>query len=159
MTRAPIRREGDSEPVRTFRLTVRPGGRDTFGVELDETYTNGSATPHTRVLTANPAQVTRVLDAVLVAVRASGHNPGALAAERGIPLPVEEAAGVRLALTMLATQPITRNDRIRALVAGVNSMSIEESYYWYAKCVGPEGPRARKALRILLADDRTLEHP
>jgi hypothetical protein len=147
------------DPVRTFQLAVRPTTGDSFGIELDETYADGSATPHTRGLSANAAQVSRVLDAVLAAVRASGHMPGVLAVDRGRPIPVEEAAGVRLALTLLATQPVTRNDRIRALVAGVNSMSVEESYYWYAKCVGPDASRARKALRVLLADDRPLEHP
>ncbi len=145
------------EPVRTFRLTVRPANGDAFGIDLDETYTNGSATPHTRVLAATPAQVARVLDAVLGAVRASAQAPGVLAVSHGMPISIEEVAGVRLALTLLSTQPVTRNDRIRAVVAGVDTMSVEESYYWYAKCVGPDAARARKALRILLADDRPQE--
>lgn len=148
---AAARRQPD--PLRTFRLTVRPADGDRFGVELDETYTNGAATPHTRVLTASPAQVARVLDAVLAGVRASGHQPGVLATDRYTPVQLDEVAGVRLALTLLATQPISRHDRIRALVAGVNAMSVEESYYWYAKCVGPDSIRARRALRLLLADD------
>ena len=32
-------------------------------------------------------------------------------------------------------------------------MSTEETYYWYSKCIGVDANRARKALRILLADD------
>jgi hypothetical protein len=83
----------------------------------------------------------------------SGHQPGVLATDRDTPVTLDEVAGVRLALTLLATQPISRHDRIRALVAGVNAMSVEESYYWYAKCVRPEAARARRALRLLLADD------
>lgn len=146
-----------SDPARTFRLTVHPGNGDTFGVALDDTYTNAD-TPRTRVLSASSAQVSRVLDALLNAVRASGHRPGVLAVGRGRPIPVEEAAGVRLALTLLTTQPVVRNDRIRALVAGVNAMSVEECYYWYAKCVGPHAARARKGLRILLADDRAQDN-
>ncbi|SCQ62930.1 Hypothetical protein PFR_JS9-2_1587 [Propionibacterium freudenreichii] len=31
-------------------------------------------------------------------------------------------------------------------------MSVEETYYWYSKCMGLDGNRARKALRTLLAD-------
>jgi len=34
-------------------------------------------------------------------------------------------------------------------------MSVEETFYWYAKSVGPDASRARRALRILLADDKT----
>jgi hypothetical protein len=32
-------------------------------------------------------------------------------------------------------------------------MSTEESYYWYSKCTGPEYARARRALRLLLAEE------
>ena len=53
---------------------------------------------------------------------------------------------------MLATQPIAKHERVRALVAGINAMSVEETYYWYSKCMGLDGNRARKALRTLLAD-------
>ena len=68
---------------------------------------------------------------------------------------LDEATGVRLSLTLLATQPIIRSERIRSLVAGIEAMSVEETYYWYAKCVGPNAAAARKAIRILLADDET----
>jgi hypothetical protein len=60
---------------------------------------------------------------------------------------------VRLALILLATQPVAKHARVRALVAGINAMSIEETYYWYSKCIGVEASRARRALRTLLADD------
>ncbi|MDQ1248963.1 MAG: hypothetical protein QG597_3337, partial [Actinomycetota bacterium] len=105
-------------------------------------------------LTASAAQVSRVTDALIAAVKASGHTAGRLATQRDEPIPLDEVAGVRLALTLFATQPVTKHDRIRALVAGVNSMSVEETFYWYAKCVGQEASRARRALRILLADDK-----
>ena len=58
----------------------------------------------------------------------------------------------RLALVLLASQPIAKHERVRALVAGINAMSVEETYYWYSKCMGLDGNRARKALRTLLAD-------
>ena len=54
---------------------------------------------------------------------------------------------------LLATQPVTKHERVRALVAGINAMSTEETYYWYSKCIGVDANRARKALRTLLADD------
>lgn len=142
-----------SEIVRTFRITVHPGANDQYGIALSETYGTGTG-PTTPVLTATAAQVSRVTDALITAVKASGHTAGRLAIERDEPIPLDEVAGVRLALTLFATQPVTKHDRIRALVAGVNSMSVEETFYWYAKSVGPEASRARRALRILLADDK-----
>ena len=66
--------------------------------------------------------------------------------------PLDEAAGVRLALTLLATAPLNRGDRIRAVAAGIAAMSIEETYYWYSLCVGPRSSAARRAVRALLSD-------
>lgn len=149
-------RKNDTAPteiVRTFRISVHPATSDQYGVELTETYGPGSG-PGNPVLTASAAQVSRVTDALIAAVKASGHTAGRLATQRDEPIPLDEVAGVRLALTLFATQPVTKHDRIRALVAGVNSMSVEETFYWYAKCVGQEASRARRALRILLADDK-----
>ena len=140
------------EPVRTFRLTVLPTS-DSYGVSIDEQYGHGTLTTH--VITATAPQTQRIIDAVIQAAKSSGHAPSILALGRDEPIPLDEAAGVRLSLVLFASQPVSKNDRIRAMVAGVNAMSVEETYYWYAKCVGPQSGRARKALRILLADDRT----
>ncbi len=139
--------------VRTFRVTIRPATNDQYGIDLTETYGPGPG-PTTPILVASAAQVSRVTDALIAAVKASGHSAGRIATQREEPISLDEAAGVRLALTLFATQPVTKHDRIRALVAGVNSMSVEETFYWYAKSVGPEASRARRALRILLADDK-----
>ena len=83
----------------------------------------------------------------------AGHQPSVLAFTRKTPIRLGEAEGVRLALVLLATQPISKHERVRALVAGINAMSTEETYYWYSKCIGIDANRARRALRILLADD------
>ena len=82
----------------------------------------------------------------------AGYQPSVLAFKRRAPIRLGEAEGVRLALVMLATQPIAKHERVRALVVGINAMSVEETYYWYSKCMGLDGNRARKALRTLLAD-------
>ena len=139
--------------VRTFRVTIRPATNDQYGIDLTETYGSGPG-PTTPILTASAAQVSRITDVLLAAVKASGFTAGRLAIQRDEPIHLDEAAGVRLALTLFATQPVTKHDRIRALVAGINGMSVEETFYWYAKSIGPEASRARRALRILLADDK-----
>ena len=137
---------------RAFRLTIHPGKSDTYGMSLDETYGDSGRTLATPVVTTAPAQTGRVVDAVLAAVRSSGHPPSTLAFSRKVPIRLDAAAGVRLALTLVTTRPVSKHKRVRALVAWIYAMSVEETYYWYAKCFGPDAARARKALRVLLAD-------
>lgn len=140
------------EGVRGFRLLLAPGRGDTFGVTLEETYGDSGTAITTPVAAATPAQAGRVVDALFAAIRKAGHHTGVLATGRKAPIRIGEAEGVRLALVLLATQPIAKHDRVRQLVAGINAMSVEETYYWYSKCMGIDANRARKALRVLLAD-------
>jgi hypothetical protein len=144
--------------IRTFRLTVQPappraGDGDRYGVRLEEEYADGERSLASTVSTTTPLQTSRVLDALVAAVRASGHQAGVLSLARKKPIPLEEAAGVRLALALLAAQPVTKPDRIRRMVSGVAAMSTEETYYWYAKAVGPDADRVRRALRLFLAEE------
>lgn len=63
-----------------------------------------------------------------------------------------ESSGVRLALLFLGVKPIQRVDRMRAYCRGLDRMSDEECYYWYAKCRSPLSPNGEKAIRTLLTD-------
>ena len=89
-----------------------------------------------------------VLDSVLAALRESRIARTAVSAQRRKPLALAESAGVRLALVLLATAPVSKRERIAAIQAGVAGMSTEEAYYWYAKCSGTEAARGRRALRL-----------
>ncbi|WP_168707289.1 DUF7680 family protein [Gordonia paraffinivorans] len=140
--------------MRAFRITVVPGRADTFGLALDETYGEGAGTLSTTVASVSPAQTGRITDAVFAAVRASGHGPSVLAFTRKKPIRLHEVEGVRLALILFSTAPVTKHARVREIVAGINAMSVEETYYWYSKCIGADAARSRKALRILLSNDR-----
>ncbi|WP_441350703.1 DUF7680 family protein [Streptomyces cellostaticus] len=100
---------------------------------------------------ADAGHVQRALDAVISAVRASGHRPSALAPHRPNPIALSETAGVRLALTLLTIAPLSRPDRIQAVTSGIAAMSVEETYYWYALSTGPSSQRARRALRVYLS--------
>lgn len=144
--------------VRAFRLNLVPaparaGEGDRYGIRLEEAYADGERTLAATVASGTPLQTARVLDALVAAVRASGHQAGVLSAARQRPIPLEEAAGVRLALALLAAQPVSKPERIRHIVGGVSMMSTEETYYWYAKAVGPDADRIRRALRIFLAEE------
>ena len=80
----------------------------------------------------------RVLPSILDAVRASGMPRSAVGPHRRAPIKLEEPAGVRLALVLLVTAPLVRRDRVETMAGAVAGMSDEESYYWYAKCMGAD---------------------
>lgn len=63
---------------------------------------------------------------------------------------LHEETGIRLSLGFIGVKPLRRVDRMRSVSRGVARMSIEECYYWYAKCRSPEYPNGAKALRSLL---------
>ncbi|MEU2066137.1 DUF7680 family protein [Streptomyces anulatus] len=148
----PSRRLAAVSGVRGFRFTVNPGRGETYGLTLEETYGEAGSALATAVVTLTPQQTARIVDVLFAAVRRSGHQPSVLTFSRKAPIRLTEPDGVRLVLILLATQPIAKYERVRALVAGINAMSTEETYYWYSKCIGVDANRARKALRILLSD-------
>ncbi|WP_143337792.1 hypothetical protein [Dietzia sp. WMMA184] len=139
--------------VRAFRITVVPGKNDSYGLVLEETYGESGNALASRVVATTPEQTGRIIDAVFAAARGSGHSPSVLAFTRQVPIRINEVDGVRLALILLTTQPIAKHERVCAIMAGINAMSVEETYYWYSKCIGTEASRARKALRTLLSDN------
>jgi hypothetical protein len=63
---------------------------------------------------------------------------------------LDEETGIRLSLGFIGMKPLRRVDRMRSLSHGVARMSIEECYYWYAKCRSPEYPNGAQALRSLV---------
>ncbi|WP_411129793.1 hypothetical protein [Streptomyces sp. x-19] len=149
----PRRRLDAVNGVRGFRLIVKPGRGETYGLTIEETYGEVGSVLATAVVTLTPQQTGRIVDALFAAMRRSGHQPSVLTFTRKAPIRLAEPDGVRLALILMATQPIAKHERVRALVAGLNGMSTEETYYWYSKCISVDAKRARKALRTLLSDD------
>jgi hypothetical protein len=137
---------------RGFRLLVRPQGPDAYGLRLEET--NGRPeTPPMLVCELDWKATRRILPSVMEAVRASRLARSVLGPQRQKPVVLDESAGVRLALALLATGPVSKHGRVDAMAAAVADMSTEEAYYWYAKCMGPQAARARRALRLLLAEE------
>jgi hypothetical protein len=87
------------------------------------------------------------------AVTSSKHARTILSPTRKAPIPLTEDAGVRLALTYLATGPIAKPNRSDAIRYAIGAMSSEEALYWFAYCTGPVASRALRALRILVAEE------
>ena len=134
-----------------FELRIVPEGETDLAIELYQER-DGSA-ESLRVVAARGAQLPAVADHLLEALRAGGHRPSDLRRTRRKPLLLPEAAGVRLALVLLATKPLRKIRRIEEVSAAVRTMSDDEAYYWFAKCTDPEhGLRAQRAFRDLWSD-------
>lgn len=140
-----------TEKVRAFTLTTRSEGVEAYGLQLQEV--RGEDQGSGLRLSVNASRARRVMESVLAAAKASGHTKSALGPHRTKPLTLSEAAGVRLALVLLATSPLVKSRRVDAMAQAIAGMATEEAYYWYAKCVGADGLRARKGLRLMLAEE------
>lgn len=132
---------------RGFHITIHPEA-DTFGITLYEI--NG--TQHV-VASADRKRMRDLSPFVTQTVRNSGHQRTTMHAGRKSPIPLKEEAGVRLALGLFATDGVRKGSRKVVMLAGVQDMAVEEAYYWYAKCVGNDGSRVRRALRLFLAEE------
>lgn len=64
-----------------------------------------------------------------------------------------EDAGIRLTIAFLAMKRLRKYDKLSSVANGVTQMSLEECYYWHAKCRSPSSPNGVKALRVLLSPD------
>ncbi len=139
-----------SPRTRRYDLVVISTGPESVGIEVRQTVGDDTET----VASVKPEEITRYLPTINSALRDSGHKPTVLSVTRRKPIPLAEAAGVRLALGIHAAAPLRRSNRAHAVLNGISAMSDEETYYWHAKTSQPEsGARALRALRILLADD------
>ena len=138
--------------ARVFQLIVLPVDTDTYCLRLEQVNA-GDSTSSAQIATLNPHEVVEMADPIQLALKSSKQPRSVLSAGRRKPIVLDETAGVRLALTLIAAEPVTKRSRREAILGGVASMSSEETYYWFAKVTGSTAPRARRALRILLADD------
>lgn len=99
-----------------------------------------------------PLDVARPL--IAAAVRANGESPAQLSrpgSDGQPPLELDETSGARIALALLAVQPLRKLERMQDVLRGMEAMSEEEALYWFSRVM--RGPKARtlRAFRILLA--------
>lgn len=95
-----------------------------------------------------------VMDHVLVALKRSGHSPADLTPRRRKPFLLNEETGVRLGLLFFAVKPLHKTVRLEAVSQALRSMEPEEVFYWFSKCsTGPDASRARRAFRLLAAEE------
>lgn len=140
-----------------FELQVIPRGDAAYGLALYQKRPRANGAPDT-----GPAKVVQVwgdplrcvMDQVLAALRKSKYRPSDLRRSRQAPFNLAEEEGVRLGVLFLAVKPLRKLARIEAISERVRAMEPEELYYWYSKSTAaPGGTRARKAFRILFAEE------
>jgi len=64
---------------------------------------------------------------------------------------LSEGAGIRLTIAFLAMKRLQKYEKLTTVADSIARMSLEECYYWHAKCRSPSNPNGVKALRTLLA--------
>lgn len=140
-----------------FELRVVPKGDAAYGLALyqNRPNRNGAAKADpVRVVQVWGDPLRAVMDHVLVALRKSKYKPTDLRRSRQAPFNLHEEEGVRLGVLFMAVKPLRKLSRIEAISQRVQDMEPEELYYWYSKSTAKrDGRRARKAFRILIAEE------
>ncbi len=143
--------------VPAFELRIVPAGEREYRLALWQRAVSGDGRPDARarpLASLGGVPLLVVLSEVLDTLRREGYRPSAVDSARREPLPLSDAAGVRLGLLFLALGPLARVDRMERIAIGLRGMPEEEAYYWFSKCAtGREAGHARQALRILLAGE------
>jgi hypothetical protein len=65
---------------------------------------------------------------------------------------ITEDVGIRLTIAFLAMKRLRKYKKLTTVADSIARMSIEECYYWHAKCRSPSSPNGIRALRVLLTD-------
>jgi len=142
---------------RRFELRVFERKGDETGLAFHEQPSERDNTPRGNQLKeirvwGLPLKV--MTETLLRTVKKQGYRSTALSSRKKEPFLLDEASGVRLGLFFFALKPLRKVIRMEEIIAGIDRMSDEEAYYWYAKCAnGRNLHRSRKALRILLAGE------
>jgi hypothetical protein len=134
---------------RTFEVVISPSSTEDFAADL---VIAGNGKPE-MTIRLDGVHLKRLRPALLGAIVSSKHARSALSPARRTPILLTEDAGVRLALTSLATKPLSKPSRIEDVKEGIEAMTSEEALYWYAQCTGPFSQRSLRALRALLVRD------
>ena len=66
---------------------------------------------------------------------------------------LSEGTGIRLTIAFLAIKRLQKYEKLTTVADSIGRMSLEECYYWHAKCRSPSSQNGVKALRVLLAGD------
>jgi len=139
------RRRQQSSKTHPFHEVI---GKDVEGSE-DWTWDNWVAMKVRRLSGSRLRCLLQLFDEAL---RDTDIDPALITGTGSETVLIPEEPGVRLSLGFIGIKPLQRVDRMRALTRGVARMSLEECYYWHAKCRSPNSPSGEKSLRVLLTN-------
>lgn len=144
--------KGAQNQGRSFELKVVSRGNGDYGLALYELQTGRQDAELVERIWGDPLHM--ISDRILRAVRNGGVRPSSVGPRRKEPIPLREEDAVRTGVLFLALKPMRKLSRIEAIAERVSAMEPEELWYWYAKVTSPvNGRRARRALRLLLAEE------
>ena len=131
----------------SFVVQLHPSAaHEHWGFALDEVTPIGVE----RVATVTPKRAAQHRPAVVAAIKSDGYRTTRLGlSHRRKPLTLTQDPGVRLALSVLATDPLRSVARRNAVADGIQRLGVEESLYWFAQVRGCNGRRALRALHCL----------
>jgi hypothetical protein len=89
--------------------------------------------------------------AIARATGGANRGEGILRTRRTKTTSIKEEDGIRLGLIFIGLRDMKDVLKAHELVSGVQEMSREESYYWYAKILNGSPNRGLRALRVLLS--------
>ncbi len=98
------------------------------------------------------ARLRSILQLIEETLRGSKIDPAKITRTGDASILLNESAGIRLTLGFIGVKPLRRVDRMRSISRGISQMSLEECYYWHAKCRSPNNAGGAKALRTLLIE-------
>lgn len=143
-------------PGGEFELQVIPRNPDHYGLALVQRngHDNEDGGSEDVVVRIWGDPLRSVMDQVLAALKRSGYRTTDLNRSRRAPFRIGEEDAVRLGLLFLALKPLRKQRRLEELAARVRAMEPEEAYYWFSKTTSEDkGPRAQRAMRILLSEE------
>jgi len=144
---------------RQFELKVFKIKRDDLGLSFSERPSKGDKSSKSKKGKVKEIKIWGlslkvITETLLNTLRKQGYQPTALTLKRREPFRLDENAGVKMGLFFFTLKPLRKVSRMEEIITGIERMSDEEAFYWYAKCAnGKNAQRSRKALRILLSDE------
>lgn len=123
-------------------------GEDINGLE-EWTWKNWAAVKVSKLSGSRLRSILQLIDETL---READIKPEKITSTGSATVLLPEETGVRLSLGFIGIKPLRRVDRMRDIAREVARMSLEECYYWNAKCRSPNSSGGAKALRTLLTE-------
>ena len=140
-----------------FRLTIDPEDTADRAYRVTVEATTPGRKEALTVAQVPPHRLTTLTGALADAMVASGHKRTVLKVTRKTPIPLDETAGVRVALAIRASDRVSKTSRVSRLLEGVARLSDEECFYWYAHTIGTRDRstqmRRLKAFRLFLTTE------